>query len=953
MDILKEASEASGLSIDDLKKIEEILAGRKNFPIKRVRSELHNFCCKIGMVQHYFKITPLEVIVDQIESFLAAEIISKNRGGKEMDVNFATVLEHSATYLLNDDHNKAVNIERRLEKAFPVFRLQSYRTGGMSMKSHFRSYFVSSPDYASTDVSSTETDIYKVANKSFLSTTSKEAIERYQRVLKESMHSLRPYIDITDPVRDEIRIMISIPQEGSYRFFSGISDVINHYGLVSKHKYAEPFANGRIIYSFYLDAETTRPYLDNLITDISLIYVKPENELSSLFRDGSLSAYEIFYAMAAWKFTHQFLTGFNYEYQLLADKLKDQPEMMGILSNLRSHLLKDAYTESRIVHTIFDYPEMVKQLYQHFAARFSPNGSPKVEKDMAKQIKKEIPHDIDRKILEGFLLFNTVILKTNFYRKKKTSLAFRLEPGFLDQIEYPISPYGVFMVIGSEFRGFHIRFRDVSRGGIRLVRSRDEETYDQNSDFIFDENYNLAATQQKKNKDIPEGGSKGTILLDIKSQNKSDIAFKKYVDGLLDLLLPNDRIKDYHGSEEILYLGPDEGTAELMNWAMGRARQRGYKFWKAFSTGKSLDLGGIPHDVYGMTTNSVHEYVLGIIDKLGLKEEQLTKVQTGGPDGDLGSNEILISKDKTICIIDGSGVLFEPDGIDRGELTRLAKARKMVEHFDKSKLTSSGFFVSVEEQNIVLPDGTKVLNGTTFRNQFHLNPLLKADLFVPCGGRPKSINIQNWKRLLDESGEPHFKYVAEGANLFITQAARLELEKKGVIIFKDASANKGGVTSSSLEVFVSLALTDEEFTENLCVKNEKEPEFRQKYVKQVLDIIRKNAKMEFEVIWNEHQASKTSIVILTDNLSDRINSVTDSIQASNLWDNAAMCKRVITQHCPPVLVEKIGIDTIMKRVPENYLKAIFASWLASHFIYKYGLHADEIDFHEFLREYSG
>ncbi len=44
------------------------------------------------------------------------------------------------------------------------------------------------------------------------------------------------------------------------------------------------------------------------------------------------------------------------------------------------------------------------------------------------------------------------------------------------------------------------------------------------------------------------------------------------------------------------------------------------------------------------------------------------------------------------------------------------------------------------------------------------------------------------------------RYVVEGANLFLTQDARLQLEKAGVILYKDASANKGGVTSSSLEV---------------------------------------------------------------------------------------------------------------------------------------------------------
>lgn len=35
-----------------------------------------------------------------------------------------------------------------------------------------------------------------------------------------------------------------------------------------------------------------------------------------------------------------------------------------------------------------------------------------------------------------------------------------------------------------------------------------------------------------------------------------------------------------------------------------------------------------------------------------------TKVQTGGPDGDLGSNEIKISKDRTVGIVDGSGVAY-------------------------------------------------------------------------------------------------------------------------------------------------------------------------------------------------------------------------------------------------------------------------------------------------------
>jgi len=390
-----------------------------------------------------------------------------------------------------------------------------------------------------------------------------------------------------------------------------------------------------------------------------------------------------------------------------------------------------------------------------------------------------------------------------------------------------------------------------------------------------------------------------------------------------------------------------------MGWASKRARERGYKFWKSFSTGKPLAEGGIPHDVYGMTTNSVHEYVLGILRMLNLKEKNIVKVQTGGPDGDLGSNEILISKDKTTCVIDGSGVLFDPDGIDRSELKRLARKRQMIENFNRTKLGPMGFAVTLNEKNVKLPDGTVVKDGLSFRNTFHLHPMLKADLFVPCGGRPNSINIQNWKQLLDESGMPRFKYIVEGANLFLTQQARLALEAKGVIIFKDASANKGGVTSSSLEVLASLALTDEEYEKHLCVVKGNVPKFRQQYVSEVLDAIRENSRMEFEVLWQENKKSRTPLSILTDQLSNRINTVSDSIHDSDLWKDSLIYKTVVEHHSPPALVKLVGIDNILERVPGNYLRAIISAWLASRFIYEFGLQADEIDFHSFIERFSG
>ena len=92
-----------------------------------------------------------------------------------------------------------------------------------------------------------------------------------------------------------------------------------------------------------------------------------------------------------------------------------------------------------------------------------------------------------------------------------------------------------------------------------------------------------------------------------------------------------------------------------MDWAAEHARARNAPWWKSFTTGKSAaKLGGIPHDTCefhfahwedvtdlldGMTSLSVRQYILGVMKAHGLSERDVTKFQTGGPDGDLGSSE--------------------------------------------------------------------------------------------------------------------------------------------------------------------------------------------------------------------------------------------------------------------------------------------------------------------------
>ncbi|MEM1008579.1 MAG: NAD-glutamate dehydrogenase domain-containing protein, partial [Myxococcota bacterium] len=240
-----------------------------------------------------------------------------------------------------------------------------------------------------------------------------------------------------------------------------------------------------------------------------------------------------------------------------------------------------------------------------------------------------------------------------------------------------------------------------------------------------------------------------------------------------------------------------------------------------------------------------------------------------------------------------------------------------------------------------------------FRNEFHLSEYATADFFIPCGGRPEAINSNNYQRLFNAQGKPKFRYIVEGANLFLTEDARLKLEQAGVIIYKDASANKGGVTSSSKEVLAALALNDPEFEQHMQVKDGQIPDFYQQYVEEVQKQIEENARLEFHAIWNEHEKTGIPRTLITNKLSEKINQLNDLIQDSSLWDNLQLRNLVLAEACPQILQQHIGFDAILQRVPDNYIRAIFGAHIASRYVYQFGLSAPEFAFFEFIQQYVG
>ncbi|OIR58244.1 MAG: NAD-dependent glutamate dehydrogenase [Amphiamblys sp. WSBS2006] len=635
-----------------------------------------------------------------------------------------------------------------------------------------------------------------------------------------------------------------------------------------------------------------------------------------------------------------------------------------------SYFLKTARHSIEKVHeTVLKERRLLEESYRMFDTLHSPRTRTETQQrahialGQQKEIEKKIEElgcEHERQIFRTLLLFNSNVLRTNFFLSRKKAFSFRLAGDFLAS-EYPKKPLAVLLVCGASFHGFHVRFSEIARGGLRMIHST-EKTFASNEKNTFCECYELALTQHRKNKDIPEGGAKGVVLCYPATCDRTcKESFECYVDAVLDqLVTPPSEMVDYLGEDEILFLGPDEGTAFFMDWAAERAKRRGYRLWRSFASGKSTRHGGIPHAKHGATTLSINEYSRGIYRKLGLDERTVRKIQTGGPDGDLGSNEIKQTTDKTIAVVDVDGVLYDPLGLDREELVRLASASLTTEKFDKGLLSTDGFHVHVADKE-TSAGGIAVPCGLGFRNTFHLIDSFTADVFVPCGGRPGSVTLDNAHQLLDRNGVPRFKYIVEGANLFFTQEARLFLEQSGVILFKDATANKGGVISSSMEILAALALSESVFAREMVAEDGTHTPLYVAVVRSVTETIKRKARLEFEFLWASWTQSKRTrpISLLSDELSTLMAGMKETIEAALLktvWKTKEMKRRSIIDALPSFFTEMFSaekiVSEIIPNIPEKYVRLTVAAHLAGRFVYSNPGSTDDNALASFLLSYS-
>jgi len=884
---------------------------------------------------------------------------------------------------------------------------------------HRREYYYSPESGYSTYIVRPETvvdfpgEAYKESRFLFTlagdySVTPEPTRKRYEKFLRRCEESVMPLIEVFNlPETGETRLMFKSDFESPQ--LPVVRKILADRGYTLVRAYWEPYlAKTSVpssICSIYIREELNSRDEEILARDLRDFLAFSLSPVKELYLDGSLSFKEMLFAGNAIDFVHLFIfkESENATDREILEHLVAKDHREAFAKRIQDSN-KSTYGASLIGGTVRKNPDLIRFLYNLFARRFDPLcanriGEEELEEEFVRLEKLISSRFIDSSL--GYDIFRFMFkmvsctLKTNFYCEIKRSYSFRFDNRILDPLVFSQFVHGIFFVNGHYSLGTHLRASDIARGGLRLIRvSRSNHEAELDNAVLL--NYALGPKAQRiKHKDICESGSKGVVVPHPIYAEYSLDALYDYTEGIMDLILMQEGIVDYHGRAEMVFFGPDEGTAQLMDAISLRAKERGYRYWRTLTTGKSF---GIPHDTYGllesgetfalygrgkdgvelqidgqvkmttndmdllsaeigdriaisgMTTTSVMGAFRTLIDHYKAREEELNLMITGGPDGDLGANEIQCYKGRICLIIDGGSVLFDPQGLDKAELRKIAMQRNRMPRpnslsYPIDKLGPEGFMVPLNGRDITLPDGSVVEDGALFHRTFLVEPanrkyIEKATLqaFIPCGGFKDTINQGNILQFLENFKE--LRFIVEGANVFFSDGARRQIAATGGIKqIKDTTANKGGVFSSSIAEVLTAFLFGDDYEKKLM----DDRVTRWGLIRDIIQLVDRYAREETKMLIRLHEANpEVPLFDLSQQSSEHIFALQEKLarHIDRILADSVLVSKVLEQYIPAVLVDRLGLDTIRTILgnPElqPYRNAIITKKLASLAFYRFG-----------------
>lgn len=648
-------------------------------------------------------------------------------------------------------------------------------------------------------------------------------------------------------------------------------------------------------------------------------------------------------------------------------------------SNL-AHNQPDRFGLEDVLSAFQSHAEIALQLVRLFRARFDPTITDRQARydEVLAETRRAVDEyntghryldEIRKGIFRCCLIFICNTLKTNFFVPEKQAISFRLDPAYLTELGQEFTadlpqakPFRVTFFFSRNGFGYHIGFSDIARGGWRTVIARNPDDLITNANTLFRENFVLAHTQHLKNKDIYEGGSKLVLVLDasdlMRANERELETWRLYklqygvINAFLDIFVTeggvakNPLVVDYYREDEPIELGPDENMHDSMVEAIARmSKKRGYILGIGIISSKEV---GINHKEYGVTSTGVVKFADIIMQDQGvdIRRDPFSVKFTGGTNGDVAGNamRILLARSPQVAIrliLDGTAALCDPTGADHGELTRIL-LREDLDGFDPNALNNGGFMLfrtgskkdGLKElyRKVTMTDSglqEEWISIDDFSRQFgELVFTVQADLFIPAGGRPETIDNTNWEQFFLQDGTPSSKVIVEGANSFITPEARVQLQRKGVTILRDASANKCGVISSSYEIIANLLFTEQEFMAH-----------KERYVTDVLEILEKRAEEEARLILKRRRERPDALCTeisfaLSTEINDHYARLFNFFQRRPELCLQPLFRRAILSHLPRIIREEACYRRRLSKLPQKYLFAILAAEIGSSMVYK-------------------
>jgi glutamate dehydrogenase len=836
--------------------------------------------------------------------------------------------------------------------------------------------------------------------------------KRYEKCLENVSTSVIPLIEVFN-LSDigEIRIMFNSdfeqPQLPVFR------RLFADHGLVITRAYWEPYFTksgvASSICSLYVQGELSRNMETALMDDLRAYLSFSISRVTKLYVEEKISFNEMLFTGNAIDFTHMFIfkeRGTQTDKEIM-DSLAGIDHQEAFSERIHESN-KFTYVSRMIMETVCAHPDLIAFLYRLFERKFNPATPCDLTLEELADKEKEfnriiavrfMDFSMGRDIYSFMFKFIPATLKTNFYKPEKCSFAFRMDNRILDPLVFKQFVFGIFFVNGHYACGTHLRADDIARGGLRLIRVS-PSTHAMELDNAVLLNYALGPKAQRlKHKDICESGSKGVVVPHAIYAGYSMNALYDYTEGIMDLMLPDDTVVDHYGRPEMVFFGPDEGTAPLMDAVALRAKERGYPYWRTITTGKSF---GIPHDTYGilkngdlfglsphkdkktelmingktvvvttdmediwthiggkiqtsgMTTTGVMGAFRTLIHHYDCKETDLNLMMTGGPDGDLGCNEIQCYKGNICLIIDGGSVLFDPDGLDKKELIKIAFMRHSSPRvnslgYPPERLGKNGFQVKIKDKNITLPDGTFVEDGSIFHRTFITDPanrhyIEKANIqaFIPCGGFKDTINHGNVKLFVSLFQELCF--IVEGANVFFDDASRRYIAASTDIRqIKDTTANKGGVFSSAVAEVLTAFLFGNDYEKRLL----EDKATRWALIRDILTLVNTHAVAETDMLIRIHEKDpNVPLFVLSEKTSEQIFAFQKIVgeHLQTILTDESLLWQILDAYIPGILIKNMGRETILRIMNSEelsaYRNAIITKKLAAMAFYQNGLDWD-------------